>query len=325
MKIEICTNNEEWVKGLKQQENGEFLQSSDWGEFQTSIGNKAVRLVGEGWQVQGFEHDLGLGMKYLYVPRVRSSEFLVQSLKDFLNKQKYIFVRIEFVGNYELRTLNSELVKNRQPQQTLIIDLNKPEEELLNEMHSKTRYNIRLAEKSGVEIREEKDVEVFWKLNQETVSRDDFKSHGKDYYKKMLSLDIAHQLTAYYNGEPIASNILVACGETITYLHGASSNNSRNLMAPYLLQFTGMKLGKKLNCRYYDFWGIAPVVAKDEGGQSSCFHNLCWEVNHKWSGVTRFKAGFGGIVKVYPEACDIILKAFYYKLYKLVRKIRGLN
>jgi lipid II:glycine glycyltransferase (peptidoglycan interpeptide bridge formation enzyme) len=102
-------------------------------------------------------------------------------------------------------------------------------------------------------------------------------------------------------------------------LHGASSNEERNLMAPYLLQWEGIKLAKQLGCKYYDFWGISP--APRAGEASTCFHNLCWSATHRWTGVTRFKAGFGGSVKEYPQAVDVVLSGWKYGVYRLVRKL----
>jgi lipid II:glycine glycyltransferase (peptidoglycan interpeptide bridge formation enzyme) len=217
------------------------------------------------------------------------------------------------------------LTKNRQIQQTIILDLNKSEEDILTVMHSKTRYNIRLAEKKGVEIKLEKNVDIFWKLNSETIKRDRFKSHAKEYYEEMLTLDNVYQLIAYHEGEPIAANILIYFGDTLTYLHGTSASKKRNLMAPYLLQWEGIKLAKKLDCNFYDFWGVAPKAENTEKIQTSCFHNFCWPINHALSGVTRFKAGFGGQYVEYSQAFDIITKPWKYKIYILIRKLRGLK
>lgn len=327
MKLEIFNNREEWNKWQIQQKQAEFLQSSEWGQFQENTGKKVLRwriyddsneVVG---QMQGIENQLSVLGKYLYVPRLKTTDYRLQNAIDFLKEQNYLFVRIEpleKISNIKYSILD---IESRQPKQTLILDLQQTEDQILSSMHAKTRYNIHLAEKNNVEIREEKNIDIFWNLNLETTARDKFKSHGKEYYEKMLQFNLTYQLTAYYKNKPIASNIFIKFGDTLTYLHGASSGDFRNLMAPYLLQWEGMKLGKRLECKFYDFWGIAPIVSESDNKPHSCFHNLCWQVDHKWTGVTRFKAGFGGTVKEYPQACDIILKPFIYKLYKLAKKV----
>jgi len=85
------------------------------------------------------------------------------------------------------------------------------------------------------------------------------------------------------------------------YYYGASDNHYRKVMAPYLLQWEAIKESKKRGCKYYDFLGIAPEGA----------------VNHPWAGVTQFKGKFGGEVVDYPKAKDLVLKPFWYFLYKL--------
>jgi len=335
MELRICDNKEEWDNLLKQQgqnlrqssDQAEFLQSWNWGEFQASTGKPAIRLqaVENGevkWQGQCLEHKLGLGLKYTYLPRVMEhGTWNMEQLLLWLKEHNFSFLRIEPSKDINLsifQSFNLSLTNNRQPRTTLILDLTQSEETLLADMHSKTRYNISLAERKGVQVKDEKNSDVFWALNQTTTERDKFKSHGKEYYAKMLQYDFTHQLIAYYNDIPIATILLIVFGDKCVYLHGASSNEERNLMAPYLLQWRGIQLAKKLGCKYYDFWGVAP--APKVGEPSSCFHNLCWEVGHKWTGVTRFKVGFGGTVRSYPGAFDIILSRWKYGLYQLIRK-----
>jgi len=183
-------------------------------------------------------------------------------------------------------------------------------------MHSKTRYNIRLAEKKGVEIREGKNIEWFWKLNEQTTKRDGFKSHGKVYYEKMLEMPISHQLTAFFDGRPIASHIYIAWNGRCTYLHGASSNEYRNVMAPYLLQWESIKFAKKFGNTEYDFWGVA---APKEHGKT--FHIYSWDEQDSLSNVTRYKAGFGGEVISYPDAFEVVLKPVLYRLFRFVKKL----
>ena len=186
-------------------------------------------------------------------------------------------------------------------------------------MHSKTRYNIKLSERKGVKIKQEKNIDIFWELNKETTNRDGFKSHDKKYYEKMLGSNIIHQFTAYMDDAPIASNICVGFRDTFTYLHGTSGNCHRSLMAPYLLQSKQIEYAKENNFTKYDFWGIAP---KNEGKLQTIFHDLSWDLDNKWTGITRFKAGFGGERKNYPNGLEIVLNPTKYKLYKLAKKIR---
>ncbi|KKQ27658.1 MAG: Methicillin resistance protein [Candidatus Magasanikbacteria bacterium GW2011_GWC2_37_14] len=354
MEIKICENKNEWEKQQKEHNNtsaslaqAEFLQSWDWGEFQKLTGKNVQRwqIVENGQvvgQIQGFEHKLpGLG-NYFYIPRLKVYDLGFKDLVNFLKNKNYIFIRIEPVEKFSYALYLSSYVRNRQPAQTLILDLKQTELEILGAMHSKTRYNIHLAEKHGVIAAQEKNAEIFWQLNLQTTGRDKFKSHEFEYYQKMLAMPNCYQLTAYFNNKPIASNILIVANKTITYLHGASSNEQRNLMAPYLLQWEGLKLGKSLDCENYDFWGVAPFfeidkhpdffVAElvDSHSNSPHFKNqdtyqsfgkYFWHKKHAWSGVTKFKVGFGGNYREYPQACDIIFKPFFYKLYKFAKKL----
>ncbi|MBI5222543.1 MAG: peptidoglycan bridge formation glycyltransferase FemA/FemB family protein [Candidatus Magasanikbacteria bacterium] len=351
MEIKSCQNKLDWDNWALARKPVEFLQSWDWGEFQKSTGKDVLRLqmVENGrviWQGHGFTHRLGPGMKYLYVPRVdvisnQSSppeagqpraEVISERLLDFLKNVCFAFVRIESEKNYLLSPFGklragsisylSLPTQNRQPQNTLVLNINRIETELLVAMHEKTRYNIRLAEKKGVVIKSGKDAEVFWRLNLETIRRDKFRSHPKEYYKKMLEFDFCHQLTAYYQNEPIAAILLVVFGDAITYLHGVSGDKHRNLMAPYLLQWEGIKLGKELGCHNYDFGGIAPDA---KTGAITCFNNFCWPANHPWTGITRFKVGFGGERRDYPGAVDVVLNKWRYGVYWIAVKLAKLT
>jgi len=323
MKVQKCDDKKSWREHALKQKQSEFLQSWEWGEFQEKVGNKVVRLqfFENGQvidQVQGFEHKLLNFIKYIYLPKASNLEPFLDGFKG----RGYVFARVEFAGNSGI--LDGYKIfdtVNRQPQNIFVLNLaENKEDELFKKMHSKTRYNIGLAQRKGVEVKKEKNIDVFWKLNEETIGRDKFRSHNKNYYKKMLEMENCYQLIAYFEGEAIASNILIHFGNTLTYLHGASGNKYRNLMAPYLLQLEGIRLAKKINDIYYDFGGVAPEV-KDKETQSTCFNGFCWELKHKWTGITRFKVGFGGEWKKYPQAQEIVFKPNLYKLYKLAKKI----
>lgn len=329
MNLKEITSQAEWESIAA---GTEFLQSFHWGEFQKAAGNNVLRLGIYNERklvhaIQAFVHDVGFGFRYLYIPRADISEDVIGVLKNYAQEHGFFCIRIEPVSkqvtNVNDRKMPGEArpASNRQPQHTLVLNLLKDEEKLLSEMHEKTRYNIRLAVKKGVEIREGKNIDVFWELNKQTIERDTFKSHDKLYYEKMLQSPICHQLTAYYENKPIACNLYISFNRVCTYLHGASSNEFRNVMAPYVLQWTGIQFAKKFGCTAFDFWGIAPDMKK-EHGDAMCLNGFCWDKNHKWSGVTRFKVGFGGTRKSYPDAYEIAVNEFKYKLFKLVKLIR---
>ena len=226
MFIQKCEDSKSWDDYFILRKQAEFLQSWQWGEFQGKVGNKPIRLqmVENGrilTQAQGFEKKILPGVKFIYLPKAGNCTDVL----DYLQKSGYFFARIEPTEDLKVPVKFEVFnVGNRQPQDTLVLNTEKSEEELLAGMHAKTRYNIKLAEKKGITVKEEKNVDVFWKLNQETFARDKFKSHNREYYKKMLEMENCHQLTAYLGNIAIASNILIHFGDTLTYLHGASGD-----------------------------------------------------------------------------------------------------
>lgn len=285
-----------------------FLQSDKWLDFQKSLGRKV-------WQVEGvsiIKHKLRLGKSYLYSPYCESkflSEKFFSEVKEIAKNENAVFLKIEPLDSLGARLKDYEFVKshNIQPQKTLILNITKSEQELLKEMHPKTRYNIGLADKKGVKVSAQggsapggKSFEDFWKLMQETTKRDGFHPHPKEYYKKLLEIPGVELFVAESDGKIIAANIVVFYNKTAIYLHGASNYEHRNLMAAPLLQREQIKEAKKRGCTEYDFWGIDEI---------------------KWPGVTRFKKGFSGKEIEYPGAYDLVFQPPWYKVYKIARKI----
>lgn len=342
MDVQMITNKETWENGLLSHNSASFLHSWDWSKFQATVGNTPLRLglFHEGKilaQMLAFEHKVAKGLvSYYYLPRFQvyrdvkdaienplqvSKEIYRDIFLEHLHRQgKGSYIRLEPVEDMrKARHLQLHPVKSRQPQHSLLLDISKDDETLLAEMHKKTRYNIRLAEKKGVTISSEKNIDLFWQLNEETTARDGFSSHNKAYYERMLALPICHQLTAYVDGKAIASNLMMLYGNTCTYVHGASSNSSREYMATYLLQWEGMQLGKAGGCKQYDFWGTAPWKTKDEADAMNS-HGHYWDASHPLSGVTRFKAGFGGKEVRYGQAVEIPIKEHRYKFIRLLKR-----
>jgi len=166
-----------------------------------------------------------------------------------------------------------------QPVHTIMLDLSKSEEELLKNMHQKTRYNIRLAKKKGVEVVESDDAQAFFKLLQQTTTRQKFGAYPVKYFQDILKLDNTKLYLAKYQGKDIAGILCTYYKNTATYLFGASSDEFRNVMAPHLLQWTAIKDAKENGFEFYDFWGAARKDSKIKQEKS-------------WIGITRFKQGF---------------------------------
>jgi len=281
------------------QNNNSFLQSLEWERFQKSLNRKT-------WRVEGklvIKHDLPFSKNYLYCPRSEISDGFLKEVEKIAKQEKSIFLKVEpekEIPNFKKSD------KQIQPAKTIILDISKSEDELLNQMHPKTRYNIRLAQKKGIEIKQSNNQEssdVFIKLLKQTAQRDKFFLHSQEYYQKMINIlgqDIVKLFLAKYKDKVIAANLVCFFNQTAIYLHGASDYRYRQIMAPYLLQWQIIRQAKEMGFKYYDFWGI------DED---------------KWPGVTRFKRGFGGQEVSSPGAYDLIYSKFWYLLYKMVRRV----
>ena len=149
---------------------------------------------------------------------------------------------------------------NIQPPRTILVDLAAPEDEILARMKQKTRYNIRLAEKKGVTVRPWDDLSAFHDMMLVTGDRDGFGVHSEKYYRRAYELlhpkGMCEILLAEYEGKPLAA-LFVAChGNRAYYLYGASTDEERNRMPTYLLQWEAMQWAKARGCEEYDLWGV---------------------------------------------------------------------
>ena len=261
---------------------------------------------------------------------------LFSELKRIAIKEKAISIRADFgvIENILKPTLNKDHLKSLkfvrsyrdiQPRSTLFIDLKQPESKILAQMKQKHRYNIRLAKKKGVTIKmvDEKNLELefnkFWRLLELTSLRDEFAIHKKKYYWQMLNLarttknkqNFAVKLyTAEHSQKIIAAAIVGYFSNTAVYLHGASDNSQRALMAPHLLQWKIIQDVKKGKYSFYDLGGI-----KSESGKSSS--------QKDWDGITRFKIGFAPKNKIteFFGLWEIAIKPTRCLFYKILRKL----
>jgi lipid II:glycine glycyltransferase (peptidoglycan interpeptide bridge formation enzyme) len=188
---------------------------------------------------------------------------------------------------------------------THIIDLSADEDKLMADMKAKTRYNVRLSKRRGVHIRlgGESDLKTFYQLYNETSQRNAFLIRPPAYYldiwTQTLRAGRGHLLLAEVDGNPIAGLIMFHFKKTAWYMYGASSNQHRNLMPNFLLQWEAMRLAKQNGCTKYDMWG-APDRFDDS--------DPLW-------GVFRFKTGFGGQTMQGLGAFDYAPTPWLYWIY----------
>jgi lipid II:glycine glycyltransferase (peptidoglycan interpeptide bridge formation enzyme) len=203
-----------------------------------------------------------------------------------------------------------------QPPDSVLLDLTRSEEDILEGMHSKCRYNCRLGTRK-VEVREKgaEGVETFYTLFEETARRDGLAIHPLNYYTKLFETGRKFnsvKLSCYVakfggpNGIPVASIITLLCGDTCTYLYGSSSNEHRNLMGPYALQWQAIRDAKTAGAKVYDMFGIPP----DDNPE------------HPMHGLWRFKTGFGGTIIHRPGSWDWPVKPLAYRLFHTAERLR---
>lgn len=304
------------------------LQAWEWGEARKKTGVDVLRL-GE-FDGDKLKHVFQITFhpiphtpyKIGYLPR---SIFPSQQVLDFLTvygqQHKVIFFKIEPYEEKNAlsnRTIeqSSNFVRSSHPlfpDWTMKLDLNPSEEELMANMKSKTRYNVRLAERKGVVVKEmstDEGFEIFSKLYFETTKRQKYHGHTKTYHKIIwdsLKNGMAHILIAFFENEPLAAYELFFFHDTFYYPYGGSSEKYRNLMGANLLMWEAIRLGKKLGATSFDMWGSLPPN---------------YDQSNPWAGFTRFKEGYNAQFTEMIGSFDLIVNSQLYRLYNMIYKVR---
>ena len=307
----------DWTEYLSTHPNAHLLQTGEWGELKAGFGWKPVRVVNGGAGVQILFRNVPLGFTIGYIPKANPPPSLWQEIDFICRKNRAIFLKLEpdLWQDQKLDTSNLSLETsphNIQPPRTIIVDIQGSEEDILSRMKQKTRYNIRLAEKKGVTVRPWADLQAFHNMMLTTGGRDGFGVHSLEYYQR--AYDLLHPkgeceiLVAEYGGKPLAA-LFVAChGNRAYYLYGASTDEERNRMPAYLLQWEAMKWAKARGCKEYDLWGVPD---EEETALEANFEK---RQDGLW-GVYRFKRGFGGQLKRAVQAMDRVYNPLLYRAY----------
>lgn len=302
------------------------MQSWQWGEARKNTGTSIVRIGG--FDSEALQevftmscHPLPkLPWKVGYIPRsILPSEELIQFLKEYAKKHSIFFMKFEpDIQKKDAVKLPSDLKESPHPlfpAWTQKLDLTKSEEELMKQMKSKTRYNVRYAKKNGVTVIEDSTDDGFKKFSQlyfDTVERQTYYGHNRSYHQKVwqaMKEGVAHILIAEYEGEPLAAYELFLFDNKLYYPYGGSSDKHRNLMASNLLMWEAIRFGKRMGATEFDMWGsLAPDYDRSKS----------------WAGFTRFKEGYGTEFYQFQGSYDLVINPIVYPVYTAVYAIRDL-
>jgi peptidoglycan pentaglycine glycine transferase (the first glycine) len=322
---------------------GHLLQSWQWGQLKAAFGWQAVRVGVEDGEslvagAQVLFRSLPLSFPYLsiaYVPKGPILDFGNQGILEALLSAIYRLARQKraFLLKIEPELPHSPAVVRQlqafgfrpsqqtiQPRSTIHIDLRADLDEILARMKSKTRYNVRLAGRKGVLVREgiADDLPIFYRLIEMTGRRDGFTVHGQGYYETAYRLfvpsGLARLFLATYHDKVIAGLMVFAFGQRAWYMYGASSGRERNRMPNHLLQWEAIRWAREQGCLTYDLWGIPDEVGKEPEKYK---RTVTDRQGGLW-GIYRFKQGFGGQVVRYVGAYDYVYRPALAWLYNKV-------
>ncbi len=352
MQFDICAMI---IKPITDQEKETFnkkikhpLQSYEWGQFREKTGVKVIRrgIYDAEKLISAFQlttHPIPhTSWTIGYLPKGEwPTEEILEELVIIGKKEKCVFIQIEpneRIQSSEFRVQNLthnskfKILNSSHPlftKYTFVLDLTKTEEELLKNMHPKTRYNIKVAKKHGVEISENNSnaaFEKYWELTRETTKRQKFYAHTKEYHKlqhetflhdlistkdKQLTTNrlTSHLFTATYQDKVLTTMLFFVFHDTLYYPYGASSNENRNVMHSTLTMWEAIRWGKKQGLKKFDMWGSLSSTP---------------DTNDPWYGFHLFKQRFGPDHTEFFGSFDLIIRPFSYRVYKIADKLRWL-
>jgi lipid II:glycine glycyltransferase (peptidoglycan interpeptide bridge formation enzyme) len=316
------------------------LQSFEWGQFREKEGVKVIRrgFTDGNNLISGFQLTIHKVPKTNYtigyLPKGEiPTTALINELKQIGKQEKCIFIQLEpnivkTETNSQLLTANYQLRRAAHPlftKFTFILDISKSEEELLTDMHPKTRYNIKVAKKHNVFVTEDNSVkafEAYWRITKEKTKRQGFYAHTKKYHLLqwqtiphiLKSTDqtnnlTSHLFTAAYEGKILTALLFFVFHDTLYYPYGASSNEHRNVMHSNLTMWEGIRFGKRLDLKKFDMWGSLGLEP---------------DPKDPWYGFHDFKRKFGPEHVEFIGSYDLVINPAMYQAYKVADKLRWL-
>lgn len=313
-----------------------FIQSFNWLEFQKSNGNQIYPLAiyDEANNIVGLSAGVIIRARrgnYLYVrngPVIDWSNIelvnqLTTHLKDYARKQELWFIRISPL--IEKNSIAEKFIQNQkwvdcpmhdvEALDTWIINVQRKEDEIFNDQRKKTRYEIRKAEKLGIETVITQDpvhIQDYYEILKDTVQRQGWNAYSLKYIQREFEAFVKDKMATIilmrYENKYIAGGIFIHFNRQTFYHYGASLTAYKHLPAAYLMIWEAIKLSQKRKDLFFNFWGITPENKK----------------NHPWDGLTQFKMKFNGQAQRWAQSKDIPVSKKYWltNLYERIDKHR---
>lgn len=319
----IITSKKEWEGFVLKQNPRSFLHSWNWGETQKTTGNSIVRmgfyenkkLIGCALLIHQSAkrgpHFLIPGGPFIDWNNKNQVRYAFSEIKNYARKEKAWFVRIrpELEDSPEGRKMMKHLGLTKAPmhlhaENTWVLRVDKPDEELLSGMRKSTRYLVRkaLTEKNlkVITTKDPQKLSVLVELQEETARRHNFVKFSSKLFKAQMDTfakdDQADLFICYKGKTPLVAAIIIYYGKWAYYHHSGSSSNHPEVPSSYLTQWKIIQTARERGLEYYNFWGIA---ATDNP-------------QHRFAGVTLFKKGFGGERIDWVPAHDMPLSPLYW-------------
>ena len=328
------TEKDRFNEFIRRHPKGHILQTWEWGEVKEGAWQPLRLIIEDNGETVAacslLKRPLPLGMGSLFyaprgpvldINRMGVWDYLWKAVAEIAKSNKAIFCKVDpdvEEGNRDWQMALSRVgfvaagsgpgFEGIQPRHVFRLDISPTEAELLAAMHQKTRYNLRLAEKKGVrvEIAGLEELPAFYKLLQETAERDSFLirplSYFQGFYNHLQPKGLAEMFLVRFEDKNIAGALAFKLGEKAWYIYGASSNQYRNVMPNYLMQWEMIKWSKAHGCTLYDFRGVPGDVPQE----------------HPLYGLVKFKRGFGGQYTSFIGEFDLPFRKGMYNFYNFI-------
>jgi len=331
--IRNIIDKEAWKDFVLGRNEANFLQSWDWGEFHKALNKDIFRtcfydenkLVGVMLSVV----EPAKRGRYLTVPggpiinwqNKNVVNAFANEIKKIAKENNCVFVRVrsqlksdDFSKNIFKNLGFTKAPMHLHAELTSQLDITKSEEELMTQMRKGTRYEIKKGIKENIKIstsKDEKEIKKFYDLQIETAKRQKFVPFSYKFLFEQFKIFAKNGNALLYKAEfenkLLAQAFVIFYGKEAVYHYGASTNEGRRYPGAYLIQWEGILEAKKRQMTRYNFWGVAPEN----------------DANHRFSGLSLFKRGFGGEDFQYLPAQDLIISKPKYLLNYVIEILRN--